>query len=135
MLPARPSMSDLEKSFREATKTENVFLFVPNIIGYARIFLALLRYDKLSQSRSSLDGVHCLAFGNWLMSNAQGHCRVLGLLKCRSNVTMFSFWFMPTNYVMAAWCYIISGTTTILVYLTPVLVFFTPVVPLYPLSV
>lgn len=25
--------SDLETSFREKTKTENVFLFVPNIIG------------------------------------------------------------------------------------------------------
>jgi len=55
-------MSDLEKSFRELSKTENVFMFVPNLIGYARIFLALL-----------------------------------------------SFWFMPTNYSMAAWCYIISG--------------------------
>jgi hypothetical protein len=28
--------NDLEKSFRELTKTENIFLFVPNIIGYAR---------------------------------------------------------------------------------------------------
>ena len=55
-------MSDLEKSFRELSKTENVFLFVPNLIGYGRILLALL-----------------------------------------------SFWFMPTNYVAAAWCYIISG--------------------------
>jgi len=55
-------MSDLEKSFRELSQTENVFMFVPNLIGYARIFLALL-----------------------------------------------SFWFMPTNYSMAAWCYIISG--------------------------
>ena len=55
-------MSDLEKSFRELSKTENVFLFVPNLIGYGRIFLALL-----------------------------------------------SFWFMPTNYVAAAWCYILSG--------------------------
>ena len=55
-------MSDLEKSFRELSNTENVFMFVPNLIGYARIFLALL-----------------------------------------------SFWFMPTNYSMAAWCYIISG--------------------------
>jgi len=55
-------MSDLEQSFRELSKTENVFMFVPNLIGYARIFLALL-----------------------------------------------SFWFMPTNYSMAAWCYIISG--------------------------
>ena len=55
-------MSDLETSFRELSKTENVFMFVPNLIGYARIFLALL-----------------------------------------------SFWFMPTNYSMAAWCYIISG--------------------------
>ena len=60
-------MSELEKSFREMTKTENVFLFVPNLIGYARIFLALL-----------------------------------------------SFWFMPTNYVMAAWCYIISGEHSLL---------------------
>ena len=30
--------SDLEKSFREYTKTENVFLFVPNIIGYVMVF-------------------------------------------------------------------------------------------------
>ena len=52
--------SELEKSFRG--ETENVFLFVPNLIGYVRILLALL-----------------------------------------------SFWFMPTNYAMAAWCYIISG--------------------------
>ena len=55
-------MSDLEKSFRELSKTENVFMFVPNLIGYGRILLALL-----------------------------------------------SFWFMPTNYVAAAWCYILSG--------------------------
>ena len=55
-------MSELEKSFRELSKTENVFMFVPNLIGYGRIFLALL-----------------------------------------------SFWFMPTNYVAASWCYIISG--------------------------
>ena len=52
--------SELEKSFRG--ESENVFLFVPNLIGYARILLALM-----------------------------------------------SFWFMPTNYAMAAWCYIISG--------------------------
>ena len=57
-----PTMSDLEKSFRELSKTENVFMFVPNLIGYGRILLALL-----------------------------------------------SFWFMPTNYVAAAWCYILSG--------------------------
>ena len=36
-------MSDLEKSFRDMSSTDNVFLFVPNLIGYARIFLALLR--------------------------------------------------------------------------------------------
>nr|ALS04854.1 CDP-diacylglycerol--inositol 3-phosphatidyltransferase-like protein [Pseudodiaptomus poplesia] len=54
--------SDLEKSFRELANTENVFMFVPNLIGYGRIFLALL-----------------------------------------------SFWFMPTNYVLASWCYILSG--------------------------
>jgi len=52
--------SELEKSFRG--ETENVFLFVPNLIGYGRILLALM-----------------------------------------------SFWFMPTNYSAAAWCYIISG--------------------------
>ena len=60
-------MSDLEKSFRELSKTENVFLFVPNLIGYGRIFLALL-----------------------------------------------SFWFMPTNYVAASWCYILSGELQII---------------------
>jgi len=54
--------SDLEKSFRELSKTENVFLFVPNLIGYARIILALI-----------------------------------------------SFWFMPTSYGMASFCYILSG--------------------------
>jgi CDP-diacylglycerol--inositol 3-phosphatidyltransferase len=54
--------SDLETSFREKTKTENVFLFVPNIIGYVRIFLALV-----------------------------------------------SFWYMPTSWFMAAFCYIVSG--------------------------
>merc|ERR1719315_314006 len=43
-------------------KTENVFLFVPNLIGYSRILLALL-----------------------------------------------SFWFMPTSYVAASSCYILSG--------------------------
>ncbi|XP_012287986.1 CDP-diacylglycerol--inositol 3-phosphatidyltransferase [Orussus abietinus] len=42
--------------------TENIFLFVPNIIGYGRIILALI-----------------------------------------------SFYFMPRNYVIASWCYIISG--------------------------
>ena len=55
-------MYDLEESFRELSKTENVFLSVPNLIGYGRILLALL-----------------------------------------------SYWFMPTNYVAAALCYIISG--------------------------
>ncbi|XP_015592937.1 CDP-diacylglycerol--inositol 3-phosphatidyltransferase [Cephus cinctus] len=44
------------------TETENIFLFVPNIIGYGRIILALI-----------------------------------------------SFYFMPTNYVISSWCYIISG--------------------------
>lgn len=43
-------------------KEENVYLFVPNLIGYVRIILALL-----------------------------------------------SFYFMPSNYVLASWAYIISG--------------------------
>lgn len=41
---------------------DNVFLFVPNIIGYARIIL-----------------------------------------------TIISFYFMPTNYILAGWCYAIGG--------------------------
>ncbi|CAB3364487.1 Hypothetical predicted protein [Cloeon dipterum] len=41
---------------------ENIFLFVPNIIGYARVILALI-----------------------------------------------SFYFMPTNYVLASWCYVTSA--------------------------
>ena len=44
------------------TEQENIFLFVPNLIGYGRVILAIM-----------------------------------------------SFWFMPTNYVAAGWCYIISG--------------------------
>ena len=92
LIPFRIKMSELEKSFRELSKTENVFLFVPNLIGYGRIVLALLRY--------------------------RGH---IGLLKqniisfTRSTPNYrahFSFWFMPTNYVMAAWCYILSGRNT-----------------------
>ena len=55
-------MYDLEESFRELSKTENVFLSAPNLIRYGRLLLALL-----------------------------------------------SYWFMPTNYVAAALCYIISG--------------------------
>lgn len=42
-------------------ETENVYLFIPNIIGYARIVLAVV-----------------------------------------------SFYFMPTNYIISSWCYIIS---------------------------
>ena len=42
--------------------TENIFMFVPNLIGYGRI--------------------------------------VLGLI---------SFYFMPTNHIVASWCYILSG--------------------------
>ncbi|XP_059489110.1 CDP-diacylglycerol--inositol 3-phosphatidyltransferase [Neocloeon triangulifer] len=41
---------------------ENIFLFVPNLIGYARVILALI-----------------------------------------------SFYFMPTNYVLASWCYVTSA--------------------------
>ncbi|CAB0044312.1 unnamed protein product [Trichogramma brassicae] len=44
------------------TETENIFLFVPNIIGFGRVILALI-----------------------------------------------SFYFMPTHYAIAAWCYIISA--------------------------
>ncbi|XP_015513387.1 CDP-diacylglycerol--inositol 3-phosphatidyltransferase [Neodiprion lecontei] len=44
------------------TETENIFMFVPNIIGYGRVILALI-----------------------------------------------SFYFMPTNHIIASWCYIISG--------------------------
>lgn len=44
------------------TETENIFLFAPNIIGFARVILALI-----------------------------------------------SFYFMPTNYIIAIWCYVISA--------------------------
>lgn len=43
------------------TEKENIFVFVPNLIGYARIVLAIV-----------------------------------------------SFYYMPTNYVIAGWCYIVS---------------------------
>ncbi|CAO1423250.1 unnamed protein product [Diamesa hyperborea] len=42
-------------------ETENIFYFIPNLIGYARIILAIV-----------------------------------------------SFYFMPTNYIISSWCYIIS---------------------------
>ncbi|KAJ8676423.1 hypothetical protein QAD02_012210 [Eretmocerus hayati] len=44
------------------SETENIFLFVPNIIGYGRVILAII-----------------------------------------------SFYFMPTHYAIAAWCYITSA--------------------------
>lgn len=44
------------------TESENIFLFVPNIIGFGRVILALI-----------------------------------------------SFYFMPTNYVIASWCYVVSS--------------------------
>ncbi|GAB1861537.1 CDP-diacylglycerol--inositol 3-phosphatidyltransferase [Camponotus japonicus] len=44
------------------TESENIFLFVPNIIGFGRVILALI-----------------------------------------------SFYFMPTNYIIATWCYIVSA--------------------------
>ena len=90
--PYRIKMSELEKSFRELSKTENVFLFVPNLIGYGRIVLALLRY------RGPL---------GLLKQN------IISFTRRKPNYrTHFSFWFMPTNYVMAAWCYILSGRNT-----------------------
>ena len=92
LIPFRIKMSELEKSFRELSKTENVFLFVPNLIGYGRIVLALLRYrgplGLLKQNIISLTQ------------------------RIPNHRTHFSFWFMPTNYVMAAWCYILSGRNT-----------------------
>jgi CDP-diacylglycerol--inositol 3-phosphatidyltransferase len=51
------AMSDPKKQMEE-----NIFLFVPNLIGYGRIALAIV-----------------------------------------------AMWFMPTNHVIAAWCYILSG--------------------------
>ena len=46
----------------QGEEEDNVFLFVPNLIGYGRIFLQLI-----------------------------------------------AMWFMPSNHVVAAWCYILSG--------------------------
>ena len=37
------AMSKLKRFMGDLTNTENVFLFVPNLIGYTRILLALLR--------------------------------------------------------------------------------------------
>lgn len=45
-----------------AKPTENIFMFVPNLIGYGRIILAII-----------------------------------------------SFYYMPTNHIVASWCYILSG--------------------------
>ena len=93
--PFRIKMSELEKSFRELSKTENVFLFVPNLIGYGRIVLALLRYrGPLGLLKQIMEKIISFTRG---IPNYRTH---------------FSFWFMPTNYVMAAWCYILSGRNT-----------------------
>ncbi|XP_024881004.1 CDP-diacylglycerol--inositol 3-phosphatidyltransferase [Temnothorax curvispinosus] len=50
------------RSDAEMSESENIFLFVPNIIGFGRVILALI-----------------------------------------------SFYFMPTNYVIASWCYVVSS--------------------------
>ena len=95
LIAYRIKMSELEKSFRELSKTENVFLFVPNLIGYGRIVLALLRYrGPLGLLKQIMEKIISFTRG---IPNYRTH---------------FSFWFMPTNYVMAAWCYILSGRNT-----------------------
>ena len=101
-------MSELEKSFRELSKTENVFLFVPNLIGYGRIFLALLRFGEKSEAaRNTFKTQNAAKPPN--RRSCQNHCPVSRNIRMIKIISPDSFWFMPTNYVMAAWCYILSG--------------------------
>ena len=56
------STNEENKKPTQGEEEDNVFLFVPNLIGYGRIFLQII-----------------------------------------------AMWFMPSNHVVAAWCYILSG--------------------------
>ena len=66
--------SELEKSFRG--ESENVFLFVPNLIGYARILLALLSFWFMPTSYGLAAGCYILSA---LLDALDGHmARALG---------------------------------------------------------
>jgi hypothetical protein len=68
-------------------ETDNVYLFIPNIIGkWRRIFSWKIAYYNF------------LIFLKYV--NKPGYARIV--------LAVISFYFMPTNYVISSWCYIIS---------------------------
>lgn len=63
-------------------ETENVYLFIPNLIG-----------EFPSQNKE-------IAFSWFLFFATLGYARIV--------LAIVSFYFMPTNHVIASWCYIVS---------------------------
>lgn len=64
-------------------ETENVYLFIPNLIG------------ELLKERIIKLRIQFLVFALLL-----GYARIV--------LAIISFYFMPTNYVISSWCYIVS---------------------------
>lgn len=62
-------------------ETDNVYLFIPNLIG-----------------KCSKEASNCV-LKNQLFS-ISGYARII--------LAIISFYFMPSNYVISSWCYIIS---------------------------
>lgn len=69
-------VEELEKSFKELSKTENVFMFIPNLIGYGRIVLALLSFWFMPTNHIAASWCYILS---GLLDAVDGHAaRALG---------------------------------------------------------
>lgn len=89
-------------------KHENIFLFVPNLIGK-------LRFSYLNRRVTDYNFVlHCTNrktalqyFPSFIVSCFFCCCWFSGY--GRIVLAVIAFYFMQTNYVVAGWCYIISA--------------------------
>lgn len=111
-----------------ANMKENVFLFIPNLIGkYLKVFTFSLRCfrELLLSSRTLNDSwppnqnnfQRGILLNSVLASMASARFYLRSLLKGASYFTgyarivlaILSFYFMPTDYIMAAIMYLLSG--------------------------
>lgn len=84
----------------DVVEKENIFLFIPNLIGmYWNQFFQC--FSKLRHRVSSID----FTIFPWLTTIVDlifsGYARIV--------LAVISFYFMQTNYIVAGWCYIISA--------------------------
>lgn len=94
----------------EVTEKENIFLFVPNLIGkhpYNNIFQLFLATASLIYSdpvtSSEMNKLWFMPFLCDVIDKSffLGYARIF--------LAIVSFYFMQTNYMVAGWCYIISA--------------------------